>query len=89
MTIIYSGGYATFPADLERALFVMASEMYLAELEGQAGLPGPQVQRIMIPDVGRTDFAVDPTSAAKFAAVSPYAAQVLQAYAAESAIGAG
>lgn len=89
VTVTYSGGYQTFPVDLDLATQAVAAYLYPLTLPGGAeSLAGPPLQSITVPDVGTMRF--ETATAAKtqvFGMLAPQYQAILDGYRAESAVG--
>lgn len=92
VTVTYTGGFATMPADLEFALWQIAAALYPAMKSAAGAELGQAVSRISTPDVGTVEFRSSSsgggaTDALLGATLSPSIEAALQRYRAESVVG--
>jgi hypothetical protein len=92
LTVTYTAGFATMPADLEFTLWQIAAALYPAMKSAAGAAIGPAVARVSTPDVGTVEFRAgaaggEATDALLGATLSPAIEAALERYRAESIVG--
>lgn len=92
VTVTYTGGFATMPADLEFALWQIAAALYPGMKSAAGANSGAPIVRVSTPDVGTVEYRASSAAGQSAdvilgATLSPAIESALQRYRAESVIG--